>query len=50
MKYNFSSLALVNANERKVKKEREEKKFKNRIKRLFNKKQPKPLIFNPNWK
>ena len=28
MKYNFSSLALVNANERKVKKEIEEKKLK----------------------
>ena len=37
MKYNFSSLALVNANERKVKKEREEKKFKNRIKRFLKK-------------
>ena len=37
MKYNFSSLALVNANERKVKKEREEKKLKNRIKKIFRK-------------
>ena len=37
MKYNFSSLALVNANERKVKKEMEAKKFKNRIKRFFKK-------------
>lgn len=37
MKYNFSSLALVNANERKVKREKEEKKFKNRIKKFFKK-------------
>ena len=37
MKYNFSSLALVNANERKVKKEREEKKLRNRIKKIFRK-------------
>lgn len=37
MKYNFSSLALVNANERKVKKEKEEKKLRNRIKRFFEK-------------
>ena len=37
MKYNFSSLALVNANERKVKREKEEKKFKNRIKKIFKK-------------
>ena len=37
MKHNFSSLALVNANERKVRKEREEKKFKNRIKKIFKK-------------
>ena len=37
MKYNFSSLALVNANERKVKKEREEKKLRNRIKKLLKK-------------
>ena len=37
MKYDFSSLALVNANERKVRKEREEKKLRNRIKRFFKK-------------
>lgn len=37
MKYNFSSVALVNANERKVKKEREERKLKNRIKKFFKK-------------
>ena len=37
MKYNFSSLELVNANERKVKKEIEEKKLKNRIKKIFRK-------------
>ena len=37
MKHNFSSVALVNANERKIKKEREEKKFKNRIKRFLRK-------------
>lgn len=37
MKYNFSSLALVNANERKVKKEREERKLRNRIKKFFKK-------------
>lgn len=37
MKHDFSLLALVNDNERKVKKEREEKKFKNRIKRFLKK-------------
>ena len=37
MKYNFSSLALVNANERKVKKEIEERKLRNRIKRFLKK-------------
>jgi len=37
MKHDFSSLALVNANERKLKKEREEKKLKNRIKKFFKK-------------
>ncbi len=37
MKYNFSSLALVNANERKVKKEREERRLRNRIKKFFKK-------------
>ena len=37
MKYDFSSLALVNANERKVRKEREEKKLRNRSKRFFKK-------------
>ena len=47
---NFEALAIVNENNKKVLKEREAKKLKNRIKRLFNKKQPKPLLFNPNWK
>ena len=37
MKYDFSLLALVNANERKMKKEMEAKKFKNRIKKFFKK-------------
>jgi hypothetical protein len=46
----FEALAIVNSNNEKVKKEREAKKLKNRIKRLFNKKQPKPLLFNQNWK
>ncbi|WP_455043065.1 hypothetical protein [Leptotrichia buccalis] len=46
----FEAVTLVNSNNEKVKKEREAKKLKNRIKRLLNKKQPKPLIFNPNWK
>ena len=46
----FEALEIVNENNEKVKKEREAKKLKNRIKRLFNKKQPKPLIFDPNWK
>lgn len=47
---NFESVTLVNENNKKVLKEKEDKKLKNRIKRLFNKKQPKPLLFNPNWK
>ena len=46
----FEAVTLVNSNNEKVKKEREAKKLKNRIKRLFNKKQPKPLIFDPKWK
>ena len=46
----FEAVTIVNENNKKVLKEKEEKKLKNRIKRLFNKKQPKPLIFNPNWK
>ena len=37
MKHDFSSLALVNDNERKVKKEIEERKLRNRIKRFFKK-------------
>lgn len=37
MKYDFSLLALVNANERKVKKEREERRLRNRIKKIFKK-------------
>ena len=47
---NFEALEIVNENNKKVLKEKEEKKLKNRIKRLFNKKQPKPLLLNPNWK
>ena len=46
----FEAVTLVNSNNAKVKKEREAKKLKNRIKRLFNKKQPQTLLFNPNWK
>ena len=46
----FEVLEIVNSNNEKVKKEREAKKLKNRIKRLFNKKQPKRLILNPDWK
>ncbi len=37
MKHDFSLLALVNDNERKVKKEIEEKKLRNRIKKIFKK-------------
>ena len=47
---NFEALEIVNENNKKILKEKEEKKLKNRIKRLFNKKQPKLLLFNPNWK
>ena len=46
----FDGLKMVNENSEKVREEMEAKKFKNKIKRLFNKKQPKPLLFNPNWK
>ena len=46
----FDGLKMVNENSKKVREEMEARKFKNRIKRLFNKKQPKPLLFNPNWK
>ena len=34
---NFESVTLVNSNKEKVKKEREAKKLKNRIKKLFKK-------------
>ena len=34
---NFEALAIVNSNNEKVKKEREAKKLKNRIKKLFKK-------------
>lgn len=34
---NFESVTLVNRNNEKVKKEREAKKLKNRIKKLFKK-------------
>ena len=37
----FEALAIVNENNKKVLKEKEEKKLKNRIKRLFNKKTAK---------
>ena len=47
---NFESVTLVNSNNEKVKREKEAKKLKNRIKKLFKKEQPKPLLFNPNWK
>ena len=33
----FEALTLVNSNNEKVKKEKEEKKLKNRIKKLFKK-------------
>lgn len=46
----FEALKIVNENSQKAREEIEAKKFKNRIKKLFNKKQPKRLIFNPNWK
>ena len=46
----FEAVTLVNNNNEKVKKEKEAKKLKNRIKKLFKKEQPKPLLFNPNWK
>lgn len=45
---NFESVTLVNSNNEKVKKEREAKKLKNRIKRLFSKKQLK--VLKPSWK
>ena len=47
---NFESVTIVNENNKKVLKEKEAKKLKNRIKRLFNKKRPQTLLFNPNWK
>lgn len=37
MSHNFEALKLVNANEKKVKKEREERKLRNRIKRFLKK-------------
>lgn len=46
----FEVLEMVNENNKKALKEKEDKKLKNIIKKLFNKKQPKPLLFNPNWK
>ena len=49
-KMKFEAVTLVNSNNEKVLKEKEAKKLKNRIKRLFNKKQPQTLIFDPNWK
>lgn len=49
-KMKFEVLEMVNENNKKALREKEEKKLKNRIKKLFNKEQPKPLLFNPNWK
>ena len=46
----FEVLEMVNENNKKALREKEEKKLKNRIKKLFNKEQPKPLLFNPDWK
>ena len=46
----FEVLEMVNENNKKALKEKENKKLKNRIKKLFNKKQPKRLILNPDWK
>ena len=41
-------LEIVNSNNEKVKKEKEAKKLKNRIKILFSKKQLK--VLKPSWK
>lgn len=46
----FEALKMVNENNEKAKKEKEAKKLKNRIKKLFKKEQPKRLILNPDWK
>ena len=46
----FEVLEMVNENNKKALREKEAKKFKNRIKRLFNKKQPNRLILNPDLK
>ena len=46
----YETLTWVNQQAEKARKEEEDKKLKNRIKRLFNKKQPQPLIFDPKWK
>lgn len=37
MKYNFESIKLVNENERLVRKNRESKKFKNRVRKIVKK-------------
>ena len=47
-KMKFEAVTLVNSNNEKAKKEREAKKLKNRIKRLFSKKQLK--VLKPSWK
>ena len=44
----FEVLEMVNKNNEKAKKEKEDKKLRNRIKRLFNKKQLK--VLKPSWK
>lgn len=46
----FEVLEMVNENNKKALREKEAKKLKNRIKKLFKKEQPKPLLSNPNWK
>ena len=47
-KMKFEAVTLVNSNNEKAKKERGAKKLKNRIKRLFSKKQLK--VLKPSWK
>ena len=44
----FEVLEIANSNNEKVKKEKEAKKLKNRIKILFSKKQLK--VLKPSWK
>lgn len=37
MKYNFESIKLVNENERLVRKNKENRKFKNKVKKIIKK-------------